>query len=70
MTAAVGFEFFLLPLLDPSVRWNAVVLWMGCIGEINRVVFAFACLDMLIFFEKRLLLSRVLFAGNMRWLLL
>jgi hypothetical protein len=39
---------------------------MGCVGEIDRVVFAFVGLETFIFFEKRLLLYGVLFAGNMR----
>jgi hypothetical protein len=45
------------------------VLWMGCIGEIYRVIFAFVCIDMLIFFEKDLLFDGVLFAGDIRRLL-
>ena len=66
LAAAVGFEFFFLPRLNPAVRRNAVVLWMSCIGERYRVVCAFVCLELLIFIEKGLLPGRVLFAGNMR----
>jgi len=50
LTAAVGFEFFFLSLLDPAVSGDAVVLGVGGVGEINRVVFALGCFDMLIFF--------------------
>ena len=42
------------------------MLRMSCIGEIYRVIFAFVGLEVFIFFEKRLLLDGVLFAGNMR----
>jgi len=45
------------------------VLRMSGIGEINRVAFALVRLNTLIFFQKGLLLDRVLFAGNMRRLL-
>ena len=69
LATAVGFKCFFLSLLDPAVRGNAVMLRMGGIGKIDRIVFTLACLDVFIFFKKCLLLGEVLFAGNMRWLL-
>ena len=66
LAAAVGLELFFLSRLNPAVRRNAVVLWMGGIGKIDRVVYAFVCLELLIFIEKGLLPDRVLFAGNVR----
>ena len=34
LTAAVGFELFFLPLLNPAVRRNAVMLRVRRVGEI------------------------------------
>ena len=50
LTAAVGFEFFFLSRLDPAVSGDAVVLGGGGVGEINRVVLALGCFDLLILF--------------------
>ena len=69
LTAAIGFEFFFLAFLNPTVGGDTVVLRMGGIREIDRIIFALSGLKGLIFFNKSLLLCSLLFARYMRRLL-